>query len=368
MVPRSLPSVGIVHEWLTNRAGSEKCVEAMRDAFPTHHIYTSVLNEDAFPGWAADVSTSFLQRVPPIRRSHIMGLPAMVPAMRTLKIAPDHDLVIRSFHSFATLPPGRRGVPEIVYCYTPPRFLYGHTTLADESLVVRAGMRLSRATLRRGDQRRMQLADNVVAISRHIATRMANVYGIEAEVIHPPVDVEHFRQTSGLEREDYYVFCSRLVPYKKPGVAIEAFRNLPFRLVVVGDGRLRAELERDAPPNVTFVGRVGDAELPAVIGKAAGFVFPGEEDFGIAPVEALAAGTPVVAFEAGGALDYVVHGENGLLVNDQTPEAFAAAVRRSAQISWDRGTIEATAARFSRDRFIHEIRDLADKILASVGA
>lgn len=358
------PSVGIVHEWLTNMAGSEKCVRALRTAFPDHRIYTSVFNPEAFPGWEDVVTTSALQRVPRLRRSHLLALPAMLPAMRTLNVSRDHDLVIRSFHSFTTAAPSPPGLPEIVYCYTPPRFLYRAQSLAKESLVVRVGARASARFLRAGDQSRMRTADNVLAISHHVARRIEMVYERQAAVLHPPVDVARFQDASTTTKGDYFLFCSRLVPYKRPDIAVEAFRGLPYRLLVAGDGRLRKRLERDAPSNVSFLGWVDEETLPGLVAGARGFVFPAEEDFGIAPVEALAAGTPVVTLAAGGALDYVRDGENGLLVREQTPRAFAEGITRVANSDWNHDRISESVDRFSTDRFIAEFRQMAAEAIA----
>jgi len=357
-------SVAIVHEWLTNRAGSERCVEALAKAFPNHRIYASVVNEDAFPEWAHDSGTSFLQRIGPVRRSHILGLAAMPLAMRTLRLRPTHDLVIRSFHSFATMPRISQDVPEVVYCYTPPRFLYRSQSLSGEGPLVRAGTQAISTFLRRGDQRRMRRPARVIAISAHIAREIARVYGIEAGVIHPPVDVDTFRTGSSVERGEHFVMCGRLVPYKRPDIVIDAFRHLPFPLQVIGGGRMQAQLENSAPPNVAFLGHVDSAELPRLIGTARGFVFAGVEDFGIALVEALAAGTPVVTRDAGGALDYIRHGINGILVESASPDALAEGVRKCAANNWDHGAIAETAEPFSAPRFVDAFRRVAEEILA----
>ena len=355
-------SVAIVHEWMTNLAGSEKCVLAMQEAFPRHRLYTSVVNGEVFPNASLTARASALQRLAFARRSHARALPLIPPAMRMLRLESDHDLVIRSFHSFATLPRSSVPTPELIYCYTPPRFLYRRGTMAAEHPGLRLAMAIGRPLLAGGDRRRVCRATAVLAISSAVADRIKQTYGVCAEVIHPPVEVDRFAGRLG-PREDFFIYCSRLVPYKRPDIAVEAFRGLPHRLVVVGDGRSRARLEARAPSNVTFTGHLPDPERDDLLSRARGFVFPGEEDFGIAPVEALAAGCPVVALGRGGALDYVAHERNGLLVESQSPEAFAAAITRTTEREWDHNEIQESAQRFSSDRFITRLRAAAISVV-----
>jgi glycosyltransferase involved in cell wall biosynthesis len=358
--------VAIVHEWLTGIAGSEKCVLEMCRAFPASTVYTSVHSVQAVPELAGAVRTSLVQRWPGATRSHVRALPVMPLAMRALRLADEHDLLIRSFHTFAMLPPNRAGLPELVYCYTPPRFLHRSTTLQGERAWVRAGMVAARP-MRSLDRRLVRQADLVVGISTAVSARIEATYDRPAPVLHPPVDVAAFGAARRDERDDHFVFCSRLVPYKRPDLAIEAFRGLPHRLVVVGDGRMRDELAADLPPNVELVGRLADAELQKLLGTARGFVFPAEEDFGIAPVEAMAAGAPVIAFGRGGALDYVRPGENGVLVDRQEPAAFARAVREVAATDWAPDVVAASVQEFAPERFRRELRLLVDGLLAVPG-
>lgn len=354
--------VAIVHEWLTGVAGSEKCVLEMREAFPASTVYTSVHSADAVPGLDGAVRTSLVQRWPGATRSHVKALPVMPLAMRALRLGEDHDLLIRSFHTFATLPPNRARIPELVYCYTPPRFLHRATTLQGERPWVRAGMVAARP-MRSLDRRLVRRADLVVGISRAVSGRIEATYDRPAPVLHPPVDVASFGAARSDDRDDVFVFCSRLVPYKRPDLAIEAFRGLPHRLVVVGDGRMRDELAADLPPNVELVGHLSDDDLQQLLGRARGFVFPGEEDFGIAPVEAMAAGAPVIAFGRGGALDYVRPGENGVLVDRQDPAAFARAVEEVAAETWVPSEVAATVQDFAPERFRRELRGLVEGLL-----
>lgn len=354
--------VSLVHEWLTNRAGSEQCVAAMRRAWPGSSVSTTVLHRPEFPDWDP-VHTSVLQPLARSTSSHIKLLPLLPAAWRTVEV-PAADVVVTSFHTFslrARLPPG---VPNVAYCYTPPRFLWRTEQLADERLHGMGPLlRLARRLLGPADVRRAQRPDLFVGDSTVVRDRIRAVYGRDAEVVFPPVDVDRFRGALGTEVGEHHVVFGRLVPYKRVDLAVEAFRELGWPLVVAGDGRQRAELERTAPPNVRFVGRVPDDELPALLAGARGLVFPGEEDFGITPVEAMAAGAPVVAYGRGGARDTVVDGESGLVFDEQTPAALAAAVRRAAEVDWDRAAVSASVDRFREERFRAELHDLVASVV-----
>jgi glycosyltransferase involved in cell wall biosynthesis len=191
--------------------------------------------------------------------------------------------------------------------------------------------------------------DRFLAISQAVAARIRKYYGRAAEVIYPPVDVDRFTPRAG--PEDFYLVVSRLIPYKRVDLAVQAFNALGWPLKVVGDGRDRAALQARARPNVEFLGRLPDEAVCDLMARCRAFLFPGLEDFGIAPVEAQAAGRPVVAYAGGGALDTVVDGVTGVLFAPQTAAALAEAVRRAADLPWDPATIRANAERFSAASF-----------------
>lgn len=214
----------------------------------------------------------------------------------------------------------------------------------------------------RVDRRLGRKGDVWVANSHHIAKRIESAYGRRARVIHPPVDVDTFGAAE-VEREDHYLVVGRLVPYKRADLAIEAFRGRDEQLVVVGDGRDRERLEQTAPPNVRFLGRVGGDALVKEMARAKALVFPGEEDFGIIPVEAMAAGTPVIAYGQGGILDSVVDGVTGCFFQDATSVALGAALDEFATMSWDHDVIAAHADSFSEQRFVERFQDLAAELV-----
>lgn len=348
--------VSLVHEWLTNRAGSEQVVAALRRTFPGSSVSTTVVNRQEFPDWEP-VHTSALQRFAHGPEAHERLLPLLPPAWRTVEV-PDADVVITSFHSFALRARVPRGVPHLVYCHTPPRFLWEQQQLVDERRAAGSTLRVARALLGPGDRRRARRPDLFVANSTAVRGRIRRVYERDAEVVHPPVAVERFAAALGAPVGDHHLVFGRLVPYKRVDLAVAAFAELGWPLVVAGTGRQAAELQATAPDNVRFVGRVSDEDLPGLLAGARGLVFPGEEDFGITPVEAMAAGTPVVAYGHGGALDTVVDGESGVLFDEPTVASLVAALRRSAAQEWDRTAISAGTAGFSEERFAREVQEL----------
>ena len=353
--------VELVHEWLTNMAGSEKVAGALRRAFPGAGLSTSLYYPPEFPGWDP-VRTTFLQPFATRRGAHLRVLPLIPAAMHTLQVPPA-DLVVTSFHSFALDARVPRDARHIVYCHTPPRFLYEREQLAGERGLSTGLTGAAAAVLQPGDRRRSRRPDLWVANSTEVRGRIRAAYRRDAEVVHPPVEVERFAAALGEPEGDYFVSFCRLVAYKHVDLVIEAFRELGWPLVVAGEGRARAALEATAPPNVRFAGRVPDEELPALLAGARGLVFAGVEDFGITMVEAMAAGTPVIALDAGGAQDSVDPGRSGLLFAEPTTESLVAALREAEATDWDRADVSASTERFAERHFAEAMRELADVVL-----
>ena len=352
----------VVHEWLTNQAGSEKVVGSLRRLLPGAPVHTSMCFAPEFPGWDP-VVTTFLQRAATGPSAHQRVLPLIPLALRSLHL-PEADVVVTSFHSFALHARVPDGTPNVVYCHTPPRFLWATEQLAGERGWARAGvLDVAGRWLRPADRRRSRRADVFVANSSAVARRIQEAYGREAEVVHPPVDVARFQEAVGKPKGDYHLVISRLVPYKRVDLAVAAFAELGSPLLVVGEGRSRQELEGRAPGNVRFVGRVPDEDLPALVAGARGLVFCGEEDFGITLVEAMAAGTPVIACARGGALDSVTPEETGVLFDRQEPAVVAGAVRQAAAVEWDPARLSARADRFDEARFHRQMAAVLDGVV-----
>jgi len=359
------PRVAISHEWLTIPGGSEQVVMAMLDVFPQAELFTTVYDPAPWPEaiTSRPVHASFLDRIPGAARHYPKLLPLMDAAFRRFDLS-GFDLVLSSNHACAKnlrVPPG---VPHVCYCHTPMRYAWDPAFLAGEVLgrVGRLGARALLPWLRRRDLAASRGPSRFLANSTFVAERIRRFYGRDADVLHPPVDVDPLL---GLERRDggYYLFLSRLVPYKRADLAVAACARLGRPLKVVGGGRAEAAVRAQAGPGTEFLGRVGDAELPGLLAGARALLFPGEEDFGIVPVEAQAAGVPVIAYGRGGVRDTVVDGETGVLFGEQTVEALCTAIERFETQEWPAGPLRENARRFRPEVFRN---GLAQAVLATV--
>ena len=357
-----------MHDWFQGYHGAERTVEAIRAGLfaPPNEpdIFTfQAAHELLPPGLScAIVRESRIARLPGIRqRGHDPGLwrylvPVMPGYFRRLPLEP-YDLVIATSHAFAVQARPRPDAAFLCYCFTPLR--YAWLPQMDRRLPV-----LLRNRLRRLDLEASRRPDAYFAISTAVRDRIRRFYGRDAVVVHPPVDVDDL--APGREKDPgRFLWVHRLVPYKRPDLVVEAFRNLPYRLTMVGVGPLEAELRRNLPPNVELLPWLPREELARRYAESAAFLHVGEEDFGISMVEALAAGTPVIALAAGGALDIVRDGVDGVLVDRPEPALVRDAVRRVAAERWDPATLVARAREFSRERFVRELRAHVENLLAA---
>lgn len=367
--------VALIHDWLTGMRGGEKVLEVFADLFPMAPIYTLLHVPGAVSAKleAHPIITSRLQQLPLAATRYRHYLPLMPRLIEQFRVA-DADLVLSTSSCVAKSIQPPPGAVHASYILSPMRYLYDryddYFAPGRAGWCTRAAMRLVRRPLQRWDQRTMARVDSPVAISSFIAQRILSVYGRRARVIHPPVEVERFA-AARRPPEDYYLIVSALVPYKNVDLAIEAFRRLDRRLIVAGSGPLLEQLRANCPANVELRGWVSDAEVEELVGGCRAFVFPNVEDFGIAPVEAMAAGRPVIALGAGGALDTVCdldrwragrfrsdYGPTGLFFASPEPAALAEAVERFEREEWSfhPDAISAWARRFDTTRFIHEIK------------
>jgi glycosyltransferase involved in cell wall biosynthesis len=253
----------------------------------------------------------------------------------------------------------------ICYCHNPTRFLWqteGYLNGEVHSMPIRWMARLMFPWMRLADRQAAQRMDIFVANSKSVRERIQRFYGRDARVLHPPVEISRF-QVSEVS-QDYHLIVSRLINYKRIDRAVEAFNRMGRPLVIVGEGPDRARLESLAGPHVRFMGRLSDLEVQELLAGCRGLVFPGEEDFGIAPVEAQACGKPVIAWRRGGALETVRAGETGVFFDEGTPEALAEAVKQAESIAWNPQIIRRWAEDFSEDRFLKAM----DGILAEARA
>jgi glycosyltransferase involved in cell wall biosynthesis len=347
------PRVAVVHEWLTIPGGSEKVVQAILELVPHAELFTSVYDPAPWPPIITDrpVHASFLNRVPGATEHYTRLLPLMDLAFRAFDLS-RFDLVISSNHACAKNVRTPSGVPHVCYCHTPMRYAWDPSMLEDEALgpIARRIAPVGTAWLRRVDRKRAAGPDVFVANSRFVAARIKNAYGRESEVIHPPVHIDEMLATTRDVRDAYLVF-GRVVPYKRVGVAVEACERLGRRLLVAGDGRDLERVRELAGVHTQFLGHVADEELPRLFSQARAMLFPGLEDFGMVPVEAQAAGLPVIAYGEGGVSDSVIDGETGVLYRPGTVDGLAGGIERFESLTLDEPEMRANALRFAPDRF-----------------
>ncbi len=353
------PRVAVVHEWLTIPGGSEKVVLALLELFPQADLFTTVFDPDPWPSAITErsVTSSFLDRLPGSRSMYPKLLPLMDRAMRSFDLR-GFDLVISSNHACAKNVRKPQGVPHVCYCHTPMRYAWDPGYLEGEKLGV-AG-RLAFKTLAPHLRRRDRVAaqadhgpDVVIANSSFVAQRIKRFWGREAFVIHPPVDTLPFERIAHVPQE-YYLFLGRLVPYKRAELAVAACQKLNRPLKVVGAGRAMTSLQAAAGRGTEFLGRVPDHELPDLLSGARALLFPGEEDFGIVPVEAQAAGLPVIAYGSGGARDSVLDGVTGVLFEEPTVAGLCAAIERLDGLTLNDRDLREQAARFAPEKFARQ--------------
>jgi glycosyltransferase involved in cell wall biosynthesis len=352
--------------------GGEKALEVMCERFPAADLFTLVHVRGSVSAVIErrPIHTSFLQRMPLVRKYYRQYLPLFPIAVEQFDFS-GYDLVLSTSHccvKSVVVPPT---APHVCYCLTPMRYAWDQfdAYFGPERLgsVASAAMRPVMARLARWDRDTADRVDRYVAISHHVAGRIARYYNRRATVVYPPVNTQFFHP-DGRSYERYALVVSALVPYKRVEVAIEGCRRAGVPLKIVGDGPERAALERLAGGGAELLGRRSDDEVRQLYRSAALVVLPGEEDFGIVPLEAQACGRPVVALGRGGALETVVPGVTGVLVSDTSVEALGDAVAQAATQRWDSGAIRRHAERFGRERFGDEIEDMVRRELQGLRA
>ncbi|MBE2213870.1 MAG: glycosyltransferase [Opitutaceae bacterium] len=362
--------VRLAHHWFAARRGGERTMEEIASLFPGAPVSTLVLNRAALGGDLVDrrFTISPLGLIAPRWVEHRKLLPLFPWAIRRLRVPQGTRLLVSSDAALIKGMPRPPGCVHVCYCHTPPRYLWDQ---ADDYARRSAGLgpggrwlfRRTLAGLRRFDLRAAANVDHFIANSATVADRIRRTYGREAVVIHPPVAVDRFAPTTAVG--DYYLVVAELVSYKRVDLAVEACSRLGRRLVVVGDGPELGRLKEAAAPSVEFRGRLGDAEVAALMGSARAFLHPQMEDFGITAVEAQAAGRPVIALRAGGALETVIDGRTGVFFDEASVDGMMDAVRRFEPMaaSFDSDVCRTHATTFAAARFRRELSSL----LATLG-
>ncbi|MDQ3630142.1 MAG: glycosyltransferase [Actinomycetota bacterium] len=358
--PNGLPTdVAIIHDYLNQRGGAERVVLELAQMFPRAPLFTSLYRPDStFPEFRAlDVRTSFMDRLPVDRRFRAL-LPLYPAAFRSLG-AIDAELVISSSSGWAHAVRTTPRAFHAVYCYTPARWLY-EAPVGDRT--IGSALALSSRYLRPWDRRAASRPDLYIAISEVVRARIRERYGRDAPVVYPPVDTERFRPTPRGER---LLVVSRLLPYKRVDLAVDAATRAGIGLDVVGVGPALDDLRRRAGPTVQFHGRLPDEEITELFQRCRAFCLPGSEDFGITPVEANAAGKPVVAFGGGGALETLEEGVTGVFFGEHSVNALLDALHCCDAIASPPERIAQRAKRFSGDTFRERFTSVLARAMAA---
>lgn len=349
--------------------GAERVVLALHEAFPKAPIYTSVYEPEKVPLFKSlDVRTTSLQRLPkPLRRLHKLFPTMRVNAFQKLDLSA-YDIIISSSSAEAKqVVKTRNDQVHISYCHTPIRYYWSHYEdykrdpgFDKFNWLVRLAMPMIVPKMRRSDYEAAQKVDVFVANSTEVQDRIKQYYHRTSTVLHPPVDADRFAAAAQPQTaRKGYVIVGRQVPYKRVDIAVEACTKLQVPLTVYGHGSEHERLKKLAGQTIRFVTDASDEEIAKAVGSARAFLFPTEEDFGIVQVEALAAGTPVIAYGKGGALDIIQDGQNGLLFPDQTAGSLMDAIERFERTSLKPADVQRTAKRYAKTLFISKIRKIA---------
>ena len=364
--------IAIAHDYLTQRGGAEKVVLAMARAFPGAPIYTTLYNAaGTFPEFQdLDVRPSSLNRIAALRRDHRKALPFLASASSRIRV--DADVMLASSsgwaHGF-----GASGA-KVVYCHNPARWLYQADEYLGESAsaLARAALNALSPRLRRWDRHAARSADRYLANSTIVRDRIAQTYGIEAQVLPAPHTIgtgEPVESIDALVADGFdsrlLLVVARLLPYKNVDRIVEAVRELPDqRLVVVGAGPERARIASLLPSNARIVSNISDGQLRWLYSRSVLLIAASREDYGLTPIEASSFGVPTVALRWGGFLDTVEEGQTGLFFDELSPEAIAERIREALVREWDHGLIRASAERFSERRFAEQLRSVVAEVAA----
>lgn len=364
--------LAIIHEWLNIYGGSERLLAEILGLYPQADLHALIHNKQNLVGTpleGVNVKTSFMQNIPRVEHLYRGLLPLMPFAIERMNVR-KYDVVLSISHAVAHGIKTSQDQIHISYVCTPMRYAwhlqddYLHLHHLDKPLIG-AAARLTLSLLRHWDRESASQADHLLAISHWTAQKIQQAWGRESQVIYPPVDVERFSLVK--EREDFYIHVSRLVPYKMTAEIIHAFNELKLPLVVVGDGPEMPHLQKLAKDNIKLLGHQPDEVVSDLLNRAKAFVYMAVEDFGIAMVEAQAAGCPVIAYGKGGAVEIVQDGETGLLFQEQSSRSLNEAVLQSQKMKLSNMASKENAVRFSSQRFRKEFSEFIESVCHNLG-
>tara|TARA_B100000315_G_scaffold28113_1_gene23912 strand:+ start:4156 stop:5274 length:1119 start_codon:yes stop_codon:yes gene_type:complete len=368
--------VALVHDWLTGIRGGEKCLEVLCEIYPDAHLYTLICDKNILsPSLKRmDIRTSNLRFFPFVGKYYRYLLPIMPAAIERFELK-GYDLVISSSHCVAKGIRTEKNTYHICYCFTPMRYIWDQSSQyfnkTTAGPLTRFIFKLLKKYLQNWDRKSAGKVDHFVAISHHVSNRIKKFYNRGSVVIYPPVSTNFFELSNSVD--DYYLVVSAFAPYKRIDLAIKAFNRLRYPLKIIGSGQCEKQLREIAGPNIEFLGSLNDEEIKHYYSKCKAFIFPGEEDFGITPLEAMASGRPVIAFGKGGALETVIPFTNennsptGLFFKEQTSDSLVEAVQQFEKIEhkFDSKKIREHTLKFDREVFEKKIREFIDKKMDS---
>jgi glycosyltransferase involved in cell wall biosynthesis len=356
-------NVALVHDWLTGMRGGEKCLEVLCELYPDAPIYTLLHNKGAMSPLIESkrIVTSFINSLPKKETKYRSYLPLFPTAIELFDFS-EYDLVISTSHAVVKGAKVRKDALHICYCHTPMRYVW---ELYDEyfgkgkaGIVTRTAMKMVRPYLQRWDVKTANRVHYYIANSENVRERIQRYYNRDAEVIFPPVDTERFALST--KEGGYYLMVTALVPYKRVDLAIHLFNSLGEKLLIVGKGTETEKLKSIAKPNIEFLGWCSDEQLAQLYAGCKALIFPGEEDFGIVPLEAMACGKPVIAYGKGGALETVIDGKTGVFFYEQTIDMLKQAIQKAEVTNFNPHHIREHALRFSRPIYKQKMKDFIE--------
>jgi len=353
----------LVHDYLNQAGGAERVVEYLHEIFPEAPIFTSIYDRKKMPivFRSMDIRTSFMQHLPLVMKHFKKYLPLYPFAFESFNLS-SYDLILSSSSAWGKGIKKKKGALHICYCHSPMRFVWMYEDYMEKEEygpLVRIVLPPILKWLKKWDLKTSKGVDYFIANSKTTQKRIKLFYGRDSEVIHPPVDTSFFKPYNS-KIKDYFLVVSRLNPYKHIDLAVEAFNEIGLPLYVIGSGPDDKRLKKLAKPNVEFLGRLPDDEIVKYYSQCRAFILPGEEDFGLTPVEAQACGRPVIAYRSGGALESVIEGETGIFFDKQEKGSLMDAVKKFNGMSFDPAKIRDNALKFDKNVFKKKIREFVD--------